>query len=104
MCLDGLVVYLCQPIIQRDKKVYGETADVFMPERWLGDADAPTARDGGLDVVDHGRAAGGSRGGGSSGIPASAWRPFERGPRNCIGQELANMEARVILASTARRF
>ncbi|KAK0728873.1 cytochrome P450 [Lasiosphaeria miniovina] len=23
-----------------------------------------------------------------------AWRPFERGPRNCIGQELANIEAR----------
>ena len=37
-------------------------------------------------------------------MPASAWRPFERGPRNCIGQELANLEARVILASVARRY
>jgi hypothetical protein len=37
-------------------------------------------------------------------IPASAWRPFERGPRNCIGQELANIEARVIVACAARRY
>jgi hypothetical protein len=37
-------------------------------------------------------------------IPVSAWRPFERGPRNCIGQELANIEARVIIACAARRY
>jgi cytochrome P450 len=41
---------------------------------------------------------------GASKIPVSAWRPFERGPRNCIGQELANMEARVIMACTLRRY
>lgn len=27
-----------------------------------------------------------------------------RGPRNCIGQELANIEARVIIAMLARRY
>lgn len=27
-----------------------------------------------------------------------AWRPFEKGPRNCIGQELAMMESRILLA------
>jgi hypothetical protein len=37
-------------------------------------------------------------------IPPSAWRPFERGPRNCIGQELANIEARVILACVVRKY
>ena len=33
-----------------------------------------------------------------------AWRPFEKGPRNCIGQELAIAELKIILALTAREF
>lgn len=33
-----------------------------------------------------------------------AWRPFEKGPRNCIGQELAVLETKVILALTVREF
>ncbi|KAI1445927.1 cytochrome P450 [Annulohypoxylon stygium] len=77
-CLDGLVVYNCQSIIHRDPKAYGDTAEHFVPERWLTSDDAA--------------------------IPAGAWRPFERGPRNCIGQELANIEARVIIALTVRRY
>jgi cytochrome P450 len=27
-----------------------------------------------------------------------AWRPFEKGPRNCIGQELAMMETKILLS------
>ncbi|KAH9827875.1 Cytochrome-P450, partial [Teratosphaeria destructans] len=38
------------------------------------------------------------------GVPEHGFRPFELGPRNCIGQELALIEARVVLALTARRF
>lgn len=34
----------------------------------------------------------------------NAFRPFELGPRNCIGQELAQMELRIILALTLRDF
>lgn len=78
VCPDGCILYLCAGVIQRDRRVYGETADDFVPERWLGDA--------------------------SGRLPASAWRPFERGPRACIGQELANIEAKVILACAARRY
>lgn len=77
MCLDGLMLYNCQSIIQRDQAIYGDKSDQFIPKRWLETG---------------------------STIPASAWRPFERGPRNCIGQELANIEALVILACAARRY
>ncbi|KAF2652552.1 cytochrome P450 [Lophiostoma macrostomum CBS 122681] len=93
VCLDGTVLYLCQYLIQRDPKVYGETADDFVPERWLGDADTSS---------ENGNAAGTETG--ASKIPISAWRAFERGPRSCIGQELANLEARVILACVTRRY
>jgi len=96
VCLDGLVLYLCQSMIQRDPAVYGETADIFAPERWLGDADTSMSTNSGLELNE--------KAGAGGKIPPSAWRPFERGPRNCIGQELANIEARVILALTVRRY
>lgn len=93
VCLDGTVLYSCQYLIQRDPKVYGETADDFAPERWIGDTDtSSTSKDEDSAEI------------GASKIPISAWRPFERGPRHCIGQELANLEARVILACVMRRY
>lgn len=76
--LDGTVMYSAQSVIQRDPSVYGDNADVWVPERWLGDA--------------------------AKSIPASAWRPFERGPRNCIGSELANLESRIIISVVARSY
>ncbi|KAI1208156.1 cytochrome P450 [Annulohypoxylon truncatum] len=76
--LDGLIMYSCQSIIQRDPTVYGDTADDWIPERWLGEA--------------------------AKNIPVSAWRPFERGPRSCIGLELANLESRIIIAIVARKY
>ena len=33
-----------------------------------------------------------------------AWRPFGSGPRNCIAQELATMEMKIILVMTVRKF
>jgi cytochrome P450 len=95
VCLDGTVLYLVHYLIHRDKKVYGETADEFVPERWLGDTNTSAAPE---DVEKHGVDGDGAK------VPISAWRPFERGPRNCIGQELANLEARVILACVIRRY
>ena len=35
-------------------------------------------------------------------LPVGAYRPFERGPRNCIGQELALVEGKVVLCAVAR--
>jgi cytochrome P450 len=37
-------------------------------------------------------------------VRKNSWRPFELGPRNCVGQELANVEMKLILAMTAREF
>ncbi|KAG8157057.1 hypothetical protein KVR01_013047 [Diaporthe batatas] len=79
--LDGTWIYLNHTIIHRDRAVFGETADEFVPERWL-QSDAS----------------------GGAACPPSAWRPFERGPRSCIGIELANIEARVIIAMLVRRY
>ncbi|PWY81861.1 cytochrome P450 [Aspergillus heteromorphus CBS 117.55] len=94
LCLDGVIIYSCATLVHRDEAVYGPTKDEFVPERWLGDTDTGPGL---MDEKRNGPDATGQ-------IPVSAWRAFERGPRNCIGQELANIEARVILACTARRF
>jgi cytochrome P450 len=76
--LEGVRVYNCALMIQRDPEVYGRNADKFVPERWLGSS--------------------------AERIPTTAWRAFERGPRNCIGQDLVKLEARVVLALVARRY
>ncbi|KAI1249979.1 hypothetical protein MGN70_008429 [Eutypa lata] len=64
----GTVLYLTHSIIHHDPAVFDDTADAFVPERWLQQG-APDK------------------------IPAGAWRAFERGPRGCIGQELAMRRA-----------
>ncbi|KAH9909534.1 cytochrome P450 [Xylariomycetidae sp. FL2044] len=76
--VDGTILYPCLNIIQRDPIVYGDTADEWVPERWLGDE--------------------------ANKIPASAWRPFERGPRNCMGLELVYLESRIMIALVARKY
>ena len=37
-------------------------------------------------------------------VTKSAWRPFEMGPRNCIGQELVYIELKMVMALTLREF
>ena len=73
-----MVWVLHQPI-QRNPK-YWPRPDEFLPERWLVGPSDPL-------------------------YPTKwAWRPFEFGPRNCIGQGLVMNELKVILALTAREF
>jgi len=76
---DGLRVYVNQWLIHRNPGVWGPDAHDFRPARWLDAAYV-------------------------AGLPAGAWRPFERGPRACIGQDLALLEAKVVLAMVSRRF
>ena len=75
--IDGLRIYPCQWLIHRNPAVWGADALIFRPERWLDEAYVAN-------------------------LPTGAWRPFERGPRSCIGQELAMMEGKVVLAAVAR--
>ena len=77
VCIAGLRVYPSQHLIHRNVKVWGPDAHLFKPDRWLDDAYIAA-------------------------LPAGAYRPFERGPRNCIGQELAMLEGKVVLACVAR--
>ncbi|KAK9357261.1 cytochrome P450 [Lipomyces starkeyi] len=94
LCVDGLALYVCHYALQRDPAVYGVTAEAWVPERWLGQA-STSSEDYASPSMGHDY---------QHRIPVSAWRPFERGPRNCVGQELANLEARLILAMAARRY
>ena len=73
----GLRIYPCQHLIHRNPKIWGPDADIFNPDRWLDEAYMAA-------------------------LPQGAFRPFERGPRNCIGQELAMLEGKVVLACVAR--
>lgn len=75
---DGLLIWTVSMVMGRDKKIWGDDVEEFKPERFLPEnADK---------------------------VPAHAWRPFEKGPRNCIGQELALIEMKVMLAMTLREF
>ena len=76
---DGFLVWSNAYTIHRDPSYWPEP-DKFLPERWLveeGDRLYP---------------------------PKGVYRPFEYGPRNCIGQELAMLELKIVLTMTAREF
>ncbi|MCJ1323085.1 hypothetical protein MMC15_008436 [Xylographa vitiligo] len=75
----GCAVWTLHQAIQRDPAYWKHPTD-FIPERWLVGPEHP------LYPV------------------KGAWRPFEHGPRNCIGQGLVLMELKVILALTVREF
>ncbi|KAH0538531.1 hypothetical protein FGG08_004864 [Glutinoglossum americanum] len=71
---ESFLVWIVNHTISRRADIYPNPDD-FQPERFLSDD-----------------------------IPKDAWRPFEKGPRNCIGQELAMLEMRIIIVLAARKF
>jgi len=72
------VVWPDSYVLGRDERYFPEP-ESFIPERYLPDSPFPA-------------------------IPAGAWRPFERGPRNCIGSEFGTLEIKVVMALTLRDF
>lgn len=73
------LVFVCTQMIHHDE-AYWPDAMSFNPDRWLVEPDDP------LYPV------------------KGAWRGFEHGPRNCIGQELAMLEMKIGLVMISRRF
>ena len=76
---EGMMVYGCTQTAQRIEAFWPEP-NRCIPERWLVPED---------DLLHP---------------PQNAFRPFELGPRNCIGQEIVQLELRLILAMTVREF
>lgn len=76
---DGFLVWAVSQPLHRDKS-YWPQPDVFLPDRWLVGAEDP------LYPI------------------KGAWRPFEYGPRNCIGQELAMMEMKIAMVLVLQIF
>ncbi|HZU71012.1 MAG TPA: cytochrome P450 [Ktedonobacteraceae bacterium] len=73
----GTMLILSQWVIHRLPDIW-EDAETFKPERW----DPANGQQ----------------------IPPGAYFPFGGGPRTCIGMPLAQMEARIILASVLQKF
>ncbi len=72
----GSTVVVSPWLVQRDPRWWPEPLD-FRPERWLSD---------------------------NPERPRSAYLPFGAGPRMCIGEPFARLEAAMLLASVARRW
>ena len=76
---EGCLIWLISHAIQHDP-VYWPQPDEYIPDRWLSAPDTP------LYPV------------------KGAWRPFEHGPRACIGLELSMIEMKIVLVLVARSF
>jgi cytochrome P450 len=76
---EGFVLYSSPHALHHHPSLWPRRLE-FLPERWL----VPDGHE--LHPV------------------KNAWRPFEMGPRNCIGQELVQTELRAVMALTLREF
>ncbi|MCJ1479144.1 hypothetical protein MMC13_007828 [Lambiella insularis] len=76
---EGFMVWSSHDSVHHDPASWPRAGD-FLPDRWLVSQDDP------LHPI------------------KGAWRPFEHGPRNCVGQELTMLELKVVLVMTLRTF
>lgn len=91
---EGMVVMI-SPYTFHTDPTYWPRPSEFLPERWLPSTSISTspAPDTQSETENLLRPS-----------EREAWRPFGRGPRACIGQELVLTELKLILALTAREF
>jgi cytochrome P450 len=75
---EGGVVLMSQYVVHRDSR-WWERAEEFSPERWLSNEEA-------------------------SRRPRYAYFPFGGGPRQCVGEAMAWLEAELLLATIAQRW
>ncbi|KAH8822834.1 cytochrome P450 [Flagelloscypha sp. PMI_526] len=75
--IDGLMLWVNHYSLHRHKNSWDD-AEAFKLERWFDEKGEQTT--------------------------PVAWQPFSKGPKNCIGLELALLEQRIILALTVRNF
>lgn len=74
----GTTIFMSQWVSHRDPRYFGPDPEAFRPERWL---DGLAKR-----------------------IPKYAYYPFGGGPRVCIGNTFALMEAAILLATIGQRY
>jgi cytochrome P450 len=74
----GYTIFMSQWVSHRDPRYFGPDPETFRPERWL---DGLAKR-----------------------IPKYAYYPFGGGPRVCIGNTFALMEAAILLATVGQRY
>jgi cytochrome P450 len=73
----GTTIFMSQWVVHRDSRFFSDP-ESFLPERWTA--------------------------GQSTRCPRFAYFPFGGGPRTCIGNTFATMEAMLILATVARKY
>ena len=83
---EGMVIVICAHAFQTDPTYWPRPTE-FLPERWLPSTAPPDTESETLKSSEK-----------------EAWRPFSRGSRVCIGQELALTKLKLVLALTAREF
>ena len=71
-------IVVLSPMLHRDRKVWGEQADVFNPDNFSREAERQR--------------------------PANAYKPFGNGQRACIGRQFALQEAALVLGMILQRF
>lgn len=77
--INGFMMFMGVHTLHRNAEHF-PSPDEFIPERWIPSSQAFHE------------------------IPKDAYRPFEKGQRDCIGQQLAMLEMKIILALTLREF
>ncbi len=77
--VNDTVLLVPHRIFQTNPKIWGPDSYEWKPERWED-----------KEYI--------------ASLPVGAWRPFEHGPRDCIGQTLAMHEMKILLALSLRKW